>query len=209
MTTRTSAKSQEVDRDEIECRLSQRGAVIWLTGLSAAGKSTIAQLVQRQLFAAGHLAVVLDGDRIRGGLCEDLGFSPEDRQENVRRVAHVAQLFADFGLIAIVALISPYREDRACARKICARRFLEVFVETSIETCEQRDPKGLYRRARSGDLLEFTGVSAPYEPPLEPELVLDCERLAPSDSARVLLEHLASIELVNVVPRRSRAGANL
>jgi adenylylsulfate kinase len=197
-----------VGRDEIECRLSQKGAVIWFTGLSGAGKSTIAHLTQRRLFSAGHLAVVLDGDRVRDGLCKDLGFSPEDRRENVRRVAHVAKLFADFGLIAVVALISPYREDRARAREICAPSFLEVFVKTSLETCERRDPKGLYRKARSGEIAEFTGVSAPYEPPLSADVVLDCETVEPNASARALLERLAAANLVNVdAPRRASGPA--
>lgn len=198
-----------VGRDEIERRLGQRGAVIWLTGLSAAGKSTVAHLLQRELHEAGHLAVVLDGDNVRHGLCGDLGFSPADRAENLRRVAHVARLFADFGLLVVVALISPYREDRRRAREICAPRFFEVFIETSLEQCEQRDPKGLYRKARAGEISDFTGVSAPYEPPLEPEAVIDCESSSPDQSARALLDFLRRTEVVGADLRRRDVGSAL
>ncbi|GAA3463940.1 adenylyl-sulfate kinase [Saccharothrix longispora] len=152
-----------------------RGATVWLTGLSAAGKSTLAVEVERQLVAAGRPAYLLDGDNVRLGLNADLGFSAEDRAENVRRVGEVARLFADSGTVALVALISPYREDRdrvRAAHEEAGLPFLEVFVDTPVEVCEARDPKGLYERARRGELRGFTGVDAPYEPPLRPELVL-------------------------------------
>src|SRR5262245_47880729 len=146
------------------------GAVIWLTGLSAAGKSTIAYYLQQQLLAQQSRVAVLDGDTLRDGLCADLSFSPEDRAENVRRVAEVARLIAATGVTTIAALISPYRRDRARAREIIARAgasipFIEVFVDAPLAVCEQRDPKGLYARARAGAIHEFTGISAPYEPP--------------------------------------------
>lgn len=151
------------------------GATVWLTGLSGSGKSTVAVEVERVLVAAGRPAYLLDGDNIRHGLNGDLGFSAADRAENVRRVGHVARLFADAGLVAVVPLISPYRADREAVRALHAEAglpFVEVFVDTPIEVCEQRDPKGLYARARAGELRGFTGIDDPYEPPTAPELVL-------------------------------------
>ena len=149
------------------------GATVWLTGLSGAGKSTIGAALEAELIAAGRTAYLLDGDNLRHGLNADLGFSPEDRAENVRRTAHVARLFADAGVVAIVCLISPYRSDRALAREAHAGLpFLEVFVDTPLDVCEARDPKGLYARARAGEIRDFTGVDAPYEAPEAPELVV-------------------------------------
>jgi len=149
------------------------GCVLWLTGLSASGKSTIATELERTLFELGKHAYVLDGDNIRHGLCSDLGFSPEHRKENIRRVGEVAKLFADAGTICITAFISPYRSDRDFVRSIVpAGRFIEIFVNAPIELCAQRDPKGLYRKARAGEIKDFTGISAPYEAPLKPEMEL-------------------------------------
>ncbi len=151
------------------------GATVWLTGLSGSGKSTVAVAAERQLVAAGRPAYVLDGDNLRHGLNGDLGFSAEDRAENVRRVGHVAALLADAGVVALVPLVSPYRADRDRVRAVHAEAdllFVEVFVDTPIELCEQRDPKGLYKKARSGEITGFTGIDDPYEPPLAPELVL-------------------------------------
>lgn len=148
--------------------------VLWLTGLSGAGKSTLAVALHRRLLDAGQMAVVLDGDAVRTGLCRGLGFSPEDRRENIRRVAEVAKLMREAGLVVIGALISPSREDRAMARDIIgAPHFREVHVATPLAVCEQRDPKGLYRNARANALSQFTGVSAPYEEPLMPDLRID------------------------------------
>jgi len=148
--------------------------VLWLTGLSGAGKSTLATALHRRLVDAGRQAVVLDGDVVRAGLCRGLGFSPEDRRENIRRVAEVAKLMREAGLVVICALISPLRDDRAMARDIVgAASFREVYVATPLEVCERRDPKGLYRNARAQSLTQFTGVSAPYEEPLEPDLRVD------------------------------------
>jgi adenylyl-sulfate kinase len=147
----------------------QRGAVVWLTGLSGSGKTTTALALAARLEGAGKLAYVVDGDRLRAGLCSDLGFSPEDRAENVRRAGEVAAMLAEAGVIAIVALISPYRSDRDAVRaRTGAGRFFEVHVSTPIDECERRDAKRLYARARSGELPDFTGVSAPYEEPLAP-----------------------------------------
>ena len=157
-----------------EARLSA-GATIWLTGLSGSGKSTVAVEVERQLIAAGRPAYLLDGDNVRHGLNGDLGFTAADRTENVRRVGHVARLFADAGLVAVVPLISPFRADRDLVRALHAEAglpFAEVFVDTPIELCEQRDPKGLYAKARAGQITGFTGVDDPYEAPDAAELVL-------------------------------------
>jgi adenylyl-sulfate kinase len=151
--------------------LGKRGAVVWLTGLSGSGKTTTACALAARLEAAAHRAYVLDGDRLRNGLNADLGFSPADRAENIRRAGEVAALFADAGVIAIAAFISPYREGREAARRAAgADRFLEIYLDTPMDECERRDAKGLYRRARAGEISDFTGVSAPYEPPLAPDL---------------------------------------
>jgi adenylyl-sulfate kinase len=171
--------------------LGHRGAVVWLTGLSGSGKSTIAYRLERTLIDAGRLAYVLDGDNVRHGLCSDLGFSPEDRAENIRRVGEVAALFADAGAITISAFISPYRADRSAARAMAGpERFAEVYLDVPVAVCERRDPKGLYARARSGDLLNFTGVSAPYQAPQEPELVLDTDALSVEQCVDGVIEHL-------------------
>ena len=154
-------------------RFGHEGAVIWLTGLSASGKSSLANGLEHALLARGYACYVLDGDTLRKGLNANLGFSPEDRGENIRRVAAVAGLFADAGLVCIVAVISPYRADRALARQAYARGFHEVYVAADLQTCEARDPKGLYRKARAGELSQFTGISAPYEAPLQPQLRLE------------------------------------
>lgn len=151
--------------------LRQKPATLWLTGLSGSGKSTVAFDLERRLIAEGHLCYVLDGDNVRHGLNRDLGFSPQERSENIRRVAEVARLFNDAGIIAITAFISPYREDRELARKVIGtERFIEVFMNAPVEICEKRDPKGLYKKARSGEVPEFTGVNMPYEAPAAPSL---------------------------------------
>ena len=155
--------------------LGTRGATVWFTGLSGSGKSTIANELERLLVASGQAAYVLDGDNLRHGLNADLGFDAADRDENVRRVAEVARLFADAGVVALVPLISPYRQARERARRahdVAGLTFVEVFVDTPIEICEARDPKGLYRKARAGEITGFTGIDDPYEPPTNPELVL-------------------------------------
>ncbi|SDX22179.1 adenylylsulfate kinase [Collimonas sp. OK242] len=153
-----------------------RGAVMWLTGLSASGKSSLAMALEQALTELGYSCYVLDGDNIRNGLNANLGFSPEHRTENIRRVGEVAALFADAGLICITAFISPYRADRARARQSCGDAFHEIHVSADLATCESRDPKGLYKKARCGELREFTGVSAPYEIPEQPQLAIDTAR---------------------------------
>lgn len=158
-----------------------RGATVWLTGLSGSGKSTIAAALEEDLIRRGRAAYRLDGDNLRHGLNGDLGFTAEDRTENIRRVGEVARLFADAGLVAIVPVISPYRADRDRARRIhdeAELGFIEVFVDTPLEVCEQRDPKGLYARARAGELTGMTGIDDPYEPPVDPELVIDTTQVS-------------------------------
>jgi adenylylsulfate kinase len=166
--------AQTVSREDREKLLGQRGVTVWLTGLSGSGKSTIAVAAEQALISRGRLSYVLDGDNIRHGLNKNLGFSPDDRTENIRRIGEVAKLFADAGVIVFTSFISPYRADRDLVRAIHdAGRFVEVHVAASVETCESRDVKGLYKKARAGEIKEFTGISAPYEAPLSPELVIE------------------------------------
>ena len=181
----------EVSRDEREQILGQKGCVVWFTGLSGSGKSTISRRVEQKLLAAGSHAYCLDGDNVRHNLNKDLGFSPEDRTENIRRIGAVAELFADGGVITCTAFISPYRKDRDAARALLPDgRFIEVHVATSLEECERRDPKGLYQKARSGVIPNFTGVSAPYEAPETPELVIDTEGKTVDECADEVIVHL-------------------
>ena len=170
----------------------QQPATVWLTGLSGAGKSTLACALEKKLMAAGHMAYVLDGDNLRHHLNRDLGFSPADRRENIRRSAEVARLMNDAGLIVICAFISPLRSDREIARDIIgSENFVETYVSTPCAVCEERDPKGLYKKARAGLIPEFTGVSAPYEVPLEPAMALDTGELSLEQSCEQLLDHLS------------------
>lgn len=197
-----------VTREQREQLLGQRGCAVWLTGLSGAGKSSIAHATSERLHAAGRLNYVLDGDNLRHGLNADLGFSPEHRRENIRRAGEVAALFVDAGAIVIIALISPLRVDREMAQRIVgAERFVEVFVDAPLEICERRDPKGLFAKARRGEIAEFTGISAPYEPPSAPALTLltaqcplrDCvDRLVAHLSARGFLTALPPISPTNI-----------
>jgi adenylylsulfate kinase len=180
-----------VERRDRERLLGQRGGTIWLTGLSGSGKSTIAVAAEKALVERGHLAYVLDGDNIRHGLNKNLGFSPADRTENIRRIAEVAKLFTDSGVLVLTSFISPYRADRDAARALFAPGdFVEVHVAASVETCEGRDVKGLYKKARAGEIPEFTGISAPYEAPEKPELVLDTNQLSVEESVLRLVRHL-------------------
>ncbi len=181
----------KVTSHQRELRNGHLGCVLWLTGLSGAGKSTIATELERELFNLGRHVYVLDGDNIRHGLGSDLGFSPEDRTENIRRVGEVAKLFADAGVICITAFISPYRADRDLVRKIMPRdRFIEVFVNAPLEVCEQRDPKGLYAKARAKEIKEFTGISAPYESPSNPEVELRTDRMTVPESVAKIMDYL-------------------
>jgi len=173
-----------------ETRNGHRGAVIWLTGLSGSGKSTLAMELERRLFARGAQVAVLDGDTVRTGLNSDLGFSPRDRAENIRRVAEVAAIFADLGSIVITAFISPMREDRARARSCAAERFHEIYIDADLATCEERDPKGLYAKARAGEIESFTGISAPYEAPTAPEFAVRTGGESVAASAERLLDYV-------------------
>ncbi len=186
----------EVDAAQRAARNGHRSTIVWLTGLSASGKSTIARALERELFERGMQVFVLEGDNLRHGLNRNLGFSPEDRSENIRRAAEVAKLLADAGLVVIAAFISPYRADRAAAREIAragGHPFIEVFVNAPLEVCETRDPKHLYRKARAGQIKEFTGVSAPYEPPDAPELELRTDRQTPEECVAQAVKLLLGI----------------
>ncbi len=181
----------KVTLQQREARNGHKGCVVWLTGLSGAGKSTIATELERELFNQGKHVYVLDGDNMRHGLNSDLGFSPEDRTENIRRVGEVAKLFADAGVVVVTAFISPYRSDRDLVRKVTPEgKFIEVFVNAPVEVCEQRDPKGLYAKARSGEIKEFTGISAPYEAPSKPELELKTNQLTVNEAVAKIVEYL-------------------
>ena len=180
-----------VTREDREKVLGQRGAVVWLTGLSGSGKSTVAVAAEKALVESGRLAYVLDGDNVRNGLNSNLGFSPEDRTENIRRIGEVAKLFSEAGVIVFTSFISPYRADRDAVRASMPEGdFIEAYVAASVETCEGRDVKGLYAKARKGEIPEFTGISAPYEEPHKPEVLLDTNSQSVEESTRQLVAHL-------------------
>ena len=180
-----------VSREERERLLDQKGALIWLTGLSGSGKSTIAYTLEHALVQRGHLCYVLDGDNIRHGLNKNLGFSAEDREENIRRLGEVGKLFTDAGMITITAFISPYRKDRNTAREtVGAKSFFEIYCYAPLEVCEQRDPKGLYKKARAGELKGFTGIDDPYEAPEKPEMLIDTSKVTPQEAVVALCEML-------------------
>jgi len=187
-----------ISKEDREKQNEHKGVVIWLTGLSGSGKSTVAVELQAQLFEAGCQVFILDGDNIRHGLNKDLGFSPEDREENIRRIGEVAKLFADAGIIAITSFISPYRKDRDINRELVPKGdFIEVYVQAPLNICEERDPKGLYKKARAGIIPEFTGISAPYEEPLKPEIVIDTDKLCVKDSANKIVDYLKNHKISN------------
>ncbi len=181
----------QVSREQREALMGHRGVTVWFTGLSASGKSTVATLVDQKLNERGVHTYVLDGDNVRHNLNRDLGFSPEDRDENIRRIGEVCRLFTLCGVVNLTAFISPYRIHRDRNRVMQEEGdFVEVYVNASLEVCEQRDPKGLYRRARAGEISEFTGISAPYEPPESPELVLPTGEEPPDESAERVIAYL-------------------
>jgi adenylylsulfate kinase len=189
--TNLTAPNFAVSRAQREAIMGHRGVTVWFTGLSASGKTTVATLVDQLLTARRIHCMILDGDNIRQGLNRDLGFSPEDRAENIRRIGEVAKLLTHAGLVTLVAFISPYRKDRESARSIQEQGdFIEVYLDAPVEVCEARDPRGLYRRARAGEISEFTGVSAPYEAPLKPELVLYTASETPEESAQRVVAYL-------------------
>ena len=181
----------QVSRTDREKLLSQRGCTIWLTGLSGSGKSTIAVAAEKALAQKGRLTYILDGDNIRHGLNSNVGFSPADRTENIRRIGEVSKLFTDAGIIVFTSFISPYRGDRDAVRKIMGEGdFIEAWVQASVDTCESRDVKGLYKKARAGEIKEFTGISAPYEEPLKPEVLLDTNVQTVDQCVGTLIAHL-------------------
>ena len=181
----------EVDREARAAAHGHRGAVLWFTGLSGSGKSTIGHRVERMLIERGAFAYVLDGDNVRHGLNSDLGFAPEDRVENIRRIGEVARLFADAGGLVLSAFISPYRADRDRVRGLMGPgEFVEVFVDTPLEICEARDPKGLYKKARAGEISNFTGLDAPYEVPENPEVHLETANISVDEAAAQVIHYL-------------------
>ena len=187
-----------VGRDDRQRLLRQRGVTLWFTGLSGAGKSTVACLLEQMLLDRGRLGYRLDGDNVRHGLNKNLGFSADDRQENIRRVGEVARLFTDAGLIVLASFVSPYRRDRDAVRGLMPPSdFIEVYVRASLAAAEGRDPKGLYQKARAGEIKNFTGIDDPYEPPEKAEVVLDTEQLTPADAAARVLEYLESNGYLN------------
>lgn len=181
----------QVSRDDRQAKLGQKGCTIWLTGLSGSGKSTIAVAAEKALSEKGHLTYILDGDNIRMGLNSNLGFSPDDRTENIRRIGEVSKLFTDAGVICFTSFISPYRADRDQVREIMGDGdFVEAWVQATVETCEGRDVKGLYKKARAGEIPEFTGISAPYEEPNDAELILDTNGQSVEESVAQILAYL-------------------
>jgi bifunctional enzyme CysN/CysC len=190
--TNISTIEHRVEKDARWRANGHRGGVLWFTGLSGAGKTTLALELEQALFVKGWQAYVLDGDNVRHGLSSDLAFSPADRTENIRRIGEVAGLFADAGFLVLTAFISPYRADRDMARNAATDAFHEVYIEADVETCEERDPKGLYVKARRGEIPEFTGISAPYEVPEQPELVIDTAALEVPQCLENLLGYVES-----------------
>ncbi len=185
--------SGKISKEDRKAKMGQKGVTIWLTGLSGSGKSTIAVELEHALIENNHHAYILDGDNVRHGLNKNLGFSPEDRTENIRRIGEVAKLFTDANLITVTAFISPYRADRDEARSLLGEgEFVEVYIKCPVEVCEQRDVKGLYKKARAGVIKEFTGISAPYEEPENAELVIDTSELSVEDATRKIIAYLAA-----------------
>jgi len=194
-----------VSREDREKLHGHKGAVVWFTGLSASGKSTIAHLAEKELHKRGCSTYVLDGDNIRHGLCSDLGFSPEDRAENIRRIGEVVKLFVDAGIIVLTAFISPYQKDRERVKRLFSKdQFIEVYVNCPLEICETRDKKGFYKKAKKGLIKEYTGVSSPYEPPKNPDIVIHSYKQSPLDCARQIISILEKRGIINVSKRNKR-----
>lgn len=186
-----------VQREQRESQKNQKACMLWFTGLSGAGKSTVANAVDQKLFELGRHTYVLDGDNVRHGLCKDLGFSDIDRVENIRRVGEMGRLFGDAGLITLSAFISPFRSDRQMVRSLFAPgEFIEVHISTSLEICEARDPKGLYKKARTGKIRNFTGIDSAYEAPVDPEISLDAGSWDVETCANFVLEYLRNKSFV-------------
>ncbi len=186
-----------VTRDRREKLNGHKGVIIWFTGLSGSGKSTLAHAVEEKLHQMKHRTFVLDGDNVRHGLCSDLGFSKADREENIRRIGEMAKLFIEAGIIVLTAFISPFKEDRGYVRGLVPHgEFIEIFCDSSIEICEKRDVKGLYAKAKKGEIKEFTGISSPYEPPSKPELALDTGNKSVEECVESILDILKSRSVI-------------
>ena len=188
--TNLTWQNMEVTRENREERLGQKAVTIWLTGLSGAGKSTLANEVEKRLFAMGKYTMLLDGDNVRMGLNQNLGFSEEDRVENIRRIAEVSKLMNDAGLIVLTSFISPFRQDRRNSKNIIGERFVEVYISTPLEECEKRDVKGLYKKARNGEISNFTGITSPYEAPEHPDITVDTSKYSLEECVDIILKGL-------------------
>ncbi len=186
-----------ISRQNLESLRGHKGMVLWFTGLSGSGKSTLANALNESLHAKKISTYLLDGDNIRYGLCKDLGFSDKDREENIRRIGEVANLFMNAGIVTITAFVSPFRADRKKVRDIIGKDFIEIFCAANLDTCEKRDTKGLYKKARLGEIKDFTGISSPYETPNNPEIIVDTGSLDINDSVSQIIEYLHKQELFN------------
>jgi adenylylsulfate kinase len=186
-----------IDKSIRQQKFGHLSPVIWFTGLSGSGKSTLANALESKLFELGYKTYVLDGDNVRMGLNKDLGFSDNDRKENIRRIAEVANLFSDSGTLTLTAFISPFIEDRKIARDIIGDNFIEVWVKADLDTCEVRDPKGLYKKARLGEIKNFTGIDSPYESPENPELIIETDKLDIEQSIEIIIYHLKQKNILN------------
>lgn len=187
-----------LSREDRERLHGHKGVVIWFTGLSASGKSTIARYLEKMLYNLGCSTYVFDGDNVRHGLCGDLGFSPEDREENIRRIGEMVNLYVDAGIIGIAAFISPYRKDRESIRELVGKdRFMEIYIECPVDVCAARDQKGIYEKARAGVIKEFTGISAPYEPPENPDLVIHSDQEDAMEASQRVLDLIKERQIIN------------
>ena len=197
MTDNVFWHSNPVNRQHRQDKNKHKSFVLWFTGLSGSGKSTLANAIEKKLFDTAHNTIVLDGDNIRHGLCSDLGFTETDRNENMRRVAEVTKLFVEAGTIVLAAFVSPYRQDRENVRsRLPHGDFYEIYCECDLTVCEERDPKGLYARARKGEIDNFTGISAPYEEPIKPDMVINTGELSLEDEVAKILKQLKSKGLI-------------
>lgn len=187
----------DIDRNKRETLLNQKGVCLWFTGLSGSGKSTLAVAVEKDLYERGHLCYVLDGDNVRHGLNGDLGFSDEDRKENIRRIGEVSKLFVDAGVITLTAFISPFKSDRQAIREnLEPGRFIEVYVDCPLDICEQRDVKGLYAKARNHEITAFTGISSPYEAPEHPEIIVNTGEQTLEASTKIVIDYLINNHMI-------------
>jgi adenylylsulfate kinase len=198
-TSQTQSAPQKINRDQREERFQQKGTIIWMTGLSGAGKTTVSIALENALFEQKTLVTILDGDVVRSGLNQDLGFSAKDRKENIRRIGEVAKLLANQAFVVIVAFISPFREDRDWVRhSMDDGRFIEVFIDCPLSVCEERDTKGLYKKARKGEINDFTGISSPYEPPLSPEIHIKTSEHSVEDCVGQIIHSLEQARVFQV-----------